>query len=65
RIRVDDWELSETMQAELTKRWDALTTETLVELADLPKYREEFLRLFGFGLGGVDYGADIDPRIVG
>jgi len=65
RIRVDDWELSETMQAELTKRWAALTTETLAELADLPKYREEFLRLFGFGLGGVDYSADVDPRAVG
>ncbi|MBU1306490.1 MAG: trans-2-enoyl-CoA reductase family protein, partial [Alphaproteobacteria bacterium] len=55
RIRVDDWELSETMQAELAKRWAALTTESLTDLADLPKYRQEFLKLFGFGLGGVDY----------
>jgi enoyl-[acyl-carrier protein] reductase/trans-2-enoyl-CoA reductase (NAD+) len=64
RIRVDDWELSEPMQAELTKRWAALTTETLPALADLPKYRAEFLKLFGFGLGGVDYSADVDPQIV-
>lgn len=64
RIRVDDWELSETMQAELRKRWAALTTETLPALADLPKYREEFLKLFGFGLGGVDYTQDVDPRVV-
>ena len=61
RIRVDDWELSATMQAELAKRWADLTTENLADLADLPKYREEFLRLFGFGLSGVNYGADLDP----
>ncbi|WP_108397023.1 enoyl-ACP reductase FabV [Devosia submarina] len=64
RIRVDDWELSEPMQAELKKRWAALTTESLPALADLPKYRAEFLKLFGFGLGGVDYSADVDPQVV-
>lgn len=64
RIRVDDWELSKTMQAELAKRWAALSTETLPALADLPKYREEFLKLFGFSVGGVDYSADVDPRVV-
>lgn len=64
RIRVDDWELSETVQAEMIRRWPLLSTETLPKLADLPKYREEFLKLFGFGLGGVDYSADVDPREV-
>jgi enoyl-[acyl-carrier protein] reductase/trans-2-enoyl-CoA reductase (NAD+) len=64
RIRVDDWELSEAMQAELKKRWAELTTETLPALADLPKYREEFLKLFGFSVGGVDYSKDVDPRVV-
>ncbi|WP_108459762.1 enoyl-ACP reductase FabV [Devosia naphthalenivorans] len=64
RIRVDDWELSEPVQAELKKRWAALTTESLPALADLPKYRTEFLKLFGFGFGGVDYSADVDPQLV-
>ncbi len=64
RIRVDDWELSAPMQAELAKRWAVLTTENLGELADLPKYREEFLKLFGFAVGGVDYSRDVDPRVV-
>ena len=64
RIRVDDWELSPTMQKELARRWAMLDTENLAELADLPKYRQEFLKLFGFGLGGVDYGADVDPQVV-
>lgn len=64
RIRVDDWELSDTMQKELARRWAALTTESLAALADLPKYRQEFLKLFGFGLGGVDYSQDVDPQVV-
>ena len=64
RIRVDDWELSEPIQSELKTRWAALTTESLPALADLPKYRAEFLKLFGFGLGGVDYSADVDPQVV-
>ncbi|MDB5538187.1 MAG: bifunctional NADH-specific enoyl-ACP reductase/trans-2-enoyl-CoA reductase, partial [Devosia sp.] len=64
RVRVDDWELSDTVQAELKKRWAVLTTENLSTLADLPKHREEFLKLFGFGLGGVDYTADVDPQVV-
>ncbi|MGV8831215.1 MAG: enoyl-ACP reductase FabV [Devosia sp.] len=64
RVRVDDWELSDTVQAELKKRWAMLTTENLPVLADLPKHREEFLKLFGFAIGGVDYSADVDPQIV-
>jgi enoyl-[acyl-carrier protein] reductase / trans-2-enoyl-CoA reductase (NAD+) len=65
RVRVDDWELSDTVQDEMKHRWNLLSTETLESLADLGKYREEFLKLFGFGLGGVDYSADLDPRTIG
>lgn len=64
RVRVDDWELSNAMQAELKRRWAVLNTENLADLADLPKYREEFLKLFGFSVGGVDYSKDVDPRVV-
>ena len=64
RIRVDDWELSPEVQAEVSRRWPLLSTETLGELADLPEYRSQFLRLFGFGIDGVDYSQDVDPRVV-
>lgn len=64
RIRVDDWELSPKVQAEVTRRWPLLSTETLRELADLEGFRAEFLKLFGFGIKGIDYDKDIDPRIV-
>ncbi|MET0679243.1 MAG: enoyl-ACP reductase FabV, partial [Bradyrhizobium sp.] len=64
RLRLDDWELSPEVQAEVSRRWPLLTTETLGELADLPDFRREFLRLFGFGIDGVDYAQDVDPRVV-
>jgi len=64
RLRLDDWELSPKVQAEVSRRWPLLSTETLGELADLAEYKSQFLRLFGFGVDGVDYAQDIDPRIV-
>ncbi|MBS0410203.1 MAG: trans-2-enoyl-CoA reductase family protein [Proteobacteria bacterium] len=60
RIRMDDWELSPAVQDEVKRRWPLITTETLPELADLPAFRADFLKIFGFGLPGVDYAADID-----
>lgn len=62
RLRLDDWELSAEVQAEVTRRWPLLTTETLADLADLGEYQTQFLRLFGFGLDGVDYSLDMDPQ---
>ena len=41
--------------------WHKVTTDNLVQLADLAGYKAEFLRLFGFGLEGVDYDADVSP----
>ena len=37
--------------------------ENLSELTDFKGYQEEFLRLFGFGIPGVDYEADVDPVV--
>ncbi len=65
RLRLDDWELSPEVQSEVMRRWPLLTTETLAELADLQEYRRQFLRLFGFGVEGVDYARDVDPRNIG
>lgn len=65
RLRLDDWELSAEVQTEVRRRWPLLTTETLAELADLPEYRSQFLRLFGFGVPGVNYSGDVDPLSIG
>ena len=61
RIRVDDLELSEPVQNEIRRRWPLVTTENLHELGDLAGFKADFLNIFGFGLNGVDYDADLDP----
>jgi len=48
RIRIDDWELREDVQAEVAEIWDNLTSENIYELTDLEGYRREFFQLFGF-----------------
>lgn len=63
RIRVDDVELSEPVQGEVKRRWGLVATENLPELGDLPGFREDFLKIFGFGLAGVDYEEDLDPAL--
>lgn len=61
RIRIDDWEMRDDVQAEVAAVWDKVTTETLDEVSDFSGYQKEFYRLFGFGLDGVDYTAEADP----
>ena len=63
RVRIDDWEMIPEIQAEVAKIWPEVTTENLAELTDIVGYREEFLKLFGFGLPGIDYDADINPHV--
>lgn len=59
RIRMDDRELAEAVQAEVRKRWPLVATENVAELADLDGIREDFLKIFGFGVAGVNYEADV------
>lgn len=61
RLRLDDWEMRDDVQAEVDRTWPRLTTENLGELTDFEGYQAEFLKLFGFGIAGIDYDADVDP----
>jgi enoyl-[acyl-carrier protein] reductase/trans-2-enoyl-CoA reductase (NAD+) len=63
RIRVDDWEMDNKVQQLVGERWDKVNTENFSEYGDLEGYQSSFLRLFGFGLSGVDYDADTDPNV--
>ncbi len=63
RIRIDDWEMRADVQAAVAEVWPGVTTENLATVSDISGYREEFLRLFGFGLAGVDYRADTSPDV--
>jgi enoyl-[acyl-carrier protein] reductase/trans-2-enoyl-CoA reductase (NAD+) len=60
RIRIDDWEMAPDIQREVAARWAAVDTANLAALGDFEGYQSGFLRLFGFGLDGVDYSADTD-----
>ncbi len=63
RVRIDDWEMRPEIQAEVIRIWPQITTETLPALTDIAGYRTEFLKLFGFGLAGVNYDAETEPHI--
>ncbi|GAA5190991.1 enoyl-ACP reductase FabV [Ferrimonas gelatinilytica] len=63
RLRLDDWELREEIQQHCRALWPKLTDDNLAELTDYREYKAEFLSLFGFGLEGIDYDADVDPVV--
>ena len=63
RLRLDDWELREDIQSHCRELWPQLTDQNLSELTDYLQYKDEFLKLFGFGVEGVDYEADVNPLV--
>jgi enoyl-[acyl-carrier protein] reductase/trans-2-enoyl-CoA reductase (NAD+) len=63
RLRLDDWEMRDEVQREVDRLWPTITTENLNQLTDFKGYQEEFLKLFGFGLPGVDYDAEVEPVV--
>ena len=62
-IRMDDWEMGDKIQDAVTKVWPLVSTENLEELTDFEGYQTDFLRLFGFGIKGVDYEAEVEPEV--
>jgi len=63
RLRVDELELEPAIQDAVAEAWPKITSENLKEMTDFVGYQAEFLRLFGFGIEGVDYEADVDPAV--
>ncbi|MGK0239460.1 MAG: enoyl-[acyl-carrier protein] reductase/trans-2-enoyl-CoA reductase (NAD+) [Candidatus Pelagisphaera sp.] len=62
-IRMDDLEMGEPIQNAVAEVWPKVETDTVDELTDFVGYQEEFLRLFGFGVDGVDYEAEVEPEV--
>lgn len=62
-IRLDDHELRPDIQEIVDANWKKLDQENLPDLADLDGYQKDFLQLFGFGMDGVDYEADVDIAV--
>jgi enoyl-[acyl-carrier protein] reductase/trans-2-enoyl-CoA reductase (NAD+) len=64
RIRMDDWEMRDDVQEAVDGLWPRITTENLDNVTDFTGYKAEFLKLFGFGIDGIDYDADVDPVVL-
>jgi enoyl-[acyl-carrier protein] reductase/trans-2-enoyl-CoA reductase (NAD+) len=63
RFRQNYKELEDSVQKRVTDIWNSVDTDTIDELTDYVAYHQEFLKLFGFGVEGVDYDADLSPEV--
>lgn len=63
RIRIDDWEMREDVQAEVAELWKTASTENLSDIGDLVGYSDDFFNLFGFKVEGIDYNADVNEMV--
>jgi enoyl-[acyl-carrier protein] reductase/trans-2-enoyl-CoA reductase (NAD+) len=63
RVRVDDLEMRDDVQKEVQALWKTVSTANVNQVADVKGYEEDFLKLFGFGLKGVNYDADVNVEL--
>lgn len=64
RIRLDDWEMQEDVQAEVDRRWKLQREGQPMVGGDLEGFKTEYDHIHGFGYDSVDYEADVDPRVI-
>ncbi|HHV59357.1 MAG TPA: trans-2-enoyl-CoA reductase family protein [Clostridiaceae bacterium] len=63
RIRIDDLEMRDDVQEEVSRAWNMVNSDNIKDISDLEGYRNEFFQLFGFSINGVDYEKDIEIEI--
>jgi len=63
RLRVDDLEMRADVQSLVDEAWALIDNENLKDFADIDGYWQAFYQLFGFGLVGVDYCADVETDV--
>lgn len=63
RIRIDDWEMRDDVQARVAELWTEADTDNLATIGDLEGYRKDFYNLFGFDYDNVDYKADTNEVV--
>ncbi|HET7369627.1 MAG TPA: enoyl-ACP reductase FabV [Gammaproteobacteria bacterium] len=63
RLRLDDRELRDDVQAACQALWPQVTDDNLFDITDYAGYKNDFLRLFGFLRDDVDYDAEVDPQV--
>ena len=59
-IRMDDCELEPDVQEKVKELWAKVNKDNINEIADIDGYWDEFYRIFGFRVDGVDYEQDVD-----
>ncbi|MDM7484697.1 MAG: trans-2-enoyl-CoA reductase family protein [Vibrio metschnikovii] len=59
-VRVDEWELSPDTQAQVQDLVHQMNGSNFTELGDYQGFKQEFLRLNGFGFPEIDYQQDVD-----
>ena len=62
RIRLDDWEMRRSVQEKIADLWETVDSDSIGAVADLEGYRQDFFQMFGFGVDGVDYNADVPEK---
>jgi len=60
RIRIDDWEMDEKIQAKVSEIMPKVTAENIGELGDFAGYKHDFLATSGFDIDGIDYNVDVE-----
>src|SRR5699024_4482142 len=63
RLRLDEHELNDEIQARCKALWQRVTDANLLEITDYPDYKKQFLQLFGFARDDIDYTRDVDPAV--
>ncbi len=61
RIRMDDLEMADDIQNAISSIWENVDQESIKTEGDLEGYWDDFYKLFGFNMSGVDYEADVSP----
>jgi enoyl-[acyl-carrier protein] reductase / trans-2-enoyl-CoA reductase (NAD+) len=62
RIRLDELEMGQAVQAEVEDRFRKIGPTNLTELADVDGFKGDFLRAHGFDVEEVDYSIEIDGQ---
>jgi len=60
RIRIDDLEMRDDVQALVSEKMKAVTPENVFEITDIAGFRHDFLAAHGFDMDGVNYDAETD-----
>lgn len=62
-LRLDDWEMERDVQDAVRAAWEKITDDNLNALVDVDGYWDDFYRMFGFRIDGVDYAADVEAEV--